>query len=331
MPPEQLEFASPEDRGDNLPEVAASAPAQAPKAEDPPKADEVKAEDQPRDEGGKFAKKERQADPDTEVRIPKARFDEQVAKERERAEAAERRAAELEARLNAQQPKEEQKPDPVNTKIDDLETRIEALQDKRDGFLVDGDTEKAAEVRREIRALEKELRTIEAQTALTKAEQIAAQKFELQSEEQRVNTVVSELESTFSVLRQGSDDFDPRMVNFVLAEQQRLITELKLNPSEALRRAGKETMELFGHKPAGAKADQEEKPETPAEKRQREARAKVADTVARQPASLKDAGLDSDKAGQDKVDLDVSKLTEAEFNALPAAQLAKLRGDFVEE
>ena len=332
MPPEQLEFASPEDRGDNLPEVAAPAQAQAPKAEEPPKLGEVKAEDPPRDEGGKFAKKERQADPDTDVRIPKSRFDEQVAKERDRAEAAERRAAELEARLNAQQPKEE-KPDPVSTKVDDLEARIDALQDKRDGFLVDGDTEKAAEVRREIRALEKELREVERGTLHQEAEQIATRRMEAQTAEQLIDTVVSKLESEFPVLKQGSDDYDPRMVNFVLVEQQRLITELKLTPHEALQRAGKETMELFGHKPAGSKADdtKEEKAETPAEKRQREARAKVADTVARQPASLKDAGLDSDKAGQGKVDLDVNKLTEAEFNALPAAELAKLRGDFVED
>lgn len=330
MPPEQLDFASPEDRGDNLPEVAAPAQVQAPKAEEPPKGGEVKAEDPPRDESGKFAKKERQADPDTEVRIPKSRFDEQVAKERERAEAAERRAAEAEARLNAQQPKEE-KPDPVSTKVDDLETRIEALQDKRDGFLVDGNTEKAAEVRREIRALEKELREVERGALRQEAEQIATRRMEAQTAEQLIDTVVSKLESEFPVLNKASDDFDPRMVNFVLVEQQRLITELKLTPHEALQRAGKETMELFGHKPAGSKVDLEEKPETPAEKRQREARAKVADTVARQPASLKDAGLDSDKAGQDKVDLDVNKLTEAEFNALPAAELAKLRGDFVED
>ena len=329
MPPEQLEFASPEDRGDNLPDVATPAQTQAPKAEEPPKVDEVKTEDQPRDDGGKFAKKERQADPDTEVRIPKSRFDEQVAKERERAEAAERRAAEAEARLNAQQPKEE-KPDPVSTKVDDLEARIEALQDKRDGFLVDGNTEKAAEVRREIRVLEKELREVERGALRQEAEQIAARRMEAQTAEQLIDTVVSKLESEFPVLNKESDDFDPRMVNFVLAEQQRLITELKLTPHEALQRAGKETMELFGHKPAGSKVDREEKPETPAEKRQREARAKVADTVARQPASLKDAGLDSDKAGQGKVDLDVNKLTEAEFNALPAAELAKLRGDFVE-
>ena len=330
MFPEQLEFASPEDRGDTLPDV--TAPATAHKAEEPPKADEGRVDDQPRDEGGKFAKKERQADPDTDVRIPKARFDEQVAKERDRAEAAERRAAELEARLNTQQPKDEQVADPISAKVDDLETRIEALQDKRDGFLVDGDTERAAEARREIRALEKELREVEREAIRNEAAHIAARRLDAQTEEQRIDTVVSSLESEFSVLKQGSYNYDPRMVNFVLAEQQRLITEFKLSPSEALQRAGKETMELFGHKPTGAKTDQskDDVVETPAEKRQREARAKVADTIARQPASLKDAGLDSDKAGQDKVDLDVNKLTEAEFNALPAAQLAKLRGDFVD-
>lgn len=330
MPPEQLEFASPEARGDNIPVAATQANAPAVKTEEPPKADEPRAEDPPRDEGGKFAKKERQADSDSEVRIPKSRFDEQVAKERDRAEAAERRAVELEARLNAQAQKTEPKVDPVAAKVDDLEARIEALHDKRDGFLVDGNIERAAEVRREIRAIEKELREVERNTLRNDAEQIAARRLHTQSEEQRIDTVVSDLESEFSVLRNGSDEYDPRMVNFVLVEQHRLITELKLTPHEALQRAGKETMELFGHKPSGTKGGQEDKPETPADKRRVEARQKVADTMNRQPASLKDAGIDSDKAGQDKADLDVNKLSEAEFNALPAAQLAKLRGDFVE-
>ncbi len=330
MPPEQLEFASPEDRGDNIPVAATQANAPAVKTEETSKVDELRAEDPPRDEGGKFAKKERQADPDSEVRIPKSRFDEQVAKERDRAEVAERRAAELEARLNAKAQKTEPQADPVAAKVDDLEARIEALHDKRDGFLVDGNIERAAEVRREIRAIEKELREVERNTLRNDAEQIAARRLDTQSEEQRIDTVVSDLESEFSVLRKGSDEYDPRMVNFVLVEQQRLIDELRLSPHEALSRAGKETMELFGHKPSGTKGEQEDKPETPADKRRVEARQKVADTMNRQPASLKDAGIDSDKAGQDKADLDVNKLSEAEFNALPAAQLAKLRGDFVE-
>lgn len=330
MPPEQLQFASPEDRGDNIPVAAPQANAPAVKMEEPPKVDEPRVEDPPRDEGGKFAKKDRQADPDSEVRIPKSRFDEQVAKERDRAEVAERRAVELEARLNAQAQKTEPKVDPVAAKVDDMEARIEALHDKRDGFLVDGNIERAAEVRREIRAIEKELREVERNTLRNDAEQIAARRLDTQSEEQRIDTVVSDLESEFSVLRNGSDEYDPRMVNFVLVEQQRLIDELRLSPHEALSRAGKETMELFGHKPSGTKGGQEDKPETPADKRRVEARQKVADTMSRQPASLKDAGIDSDKAGQDKADLDVNKLSEAEFNALPAAQLAKLRGDFVE-
>ena len=56
MPPEQLEFASPEDRGDNIPVAAPQANAPAAKMEEPPKVDEPRDEDPPRDEGGKFAK-----------------------------------------------------------------------------------------------------------------------------------------------------------------------------------------------------------------------------------------------------------------------------------
>ena len=327
---DNLEFASPEDRGDNLPEVAPATPKAADPAPEGKKPEEQtpKTDDQPRDEGGKFAKKERAAD--DEVRIPKSRFDEQVAKERERAEAAERRAAELEARLNAQKVEEAQKPDPVTTKVNNLEAKIEGLQDKRDGFLVDGNVEKAAEVRREIRALEKELRDVERNALRSEAEQIAARKLDTQTEEQRIDSVVSELESQFSVLKSGSEDFDPRMVNFVLVEQQRLITELKLSPHEALKRAGKETMELFGHKAKGEVEQKDEQDETQAEKRQREARAKAADTAKRQPASLKETGLDSDKAGKTTVDVDVNKLSDKEFGSLPQEELARLRGDFLE-
>ena len=54
--------------------------------------------------------------------------------------------------------------------------------------------------------------------------------------------------------------------------------------------------------------------------------AKNLDTQRRQSPSMKDAGMDSDKAGiKDKID--VSKLTPEEFAALPEATKAKLRGD----
>lgn len=319
-----------EDRGDNWTPTEPAPKPEPANVETPKEELDEKADEQPRDEGGKFAKKDR-GERDDDVRIPKSRFDEQVAKERERAEAAERRLAELEAKVNAQQSKEEEKPDPVATKVDELEAKIEALQDKRDGFLVDGNTEKAAEARKEIRALERELRNVERDVIRSEAEQIATTKLNTQTEVQRIDTVVSDLESSFSVLRKGSDDFDPRMVNFVLVEQQRLIDELKLAPHEALARAGKETMELFGHKKAEPKGEKEEKgAPTPADKRRAEALSKAVDVAKRQPQSIKEVGLDSDKSGKDTVDLDPNKLTDNEFASLSATELAKMRGDFIE-
>jgi hypothetical protein len=52
------------------------------------------------------------------------------------------------------------------------------------------------------------------------------------------------------------------------------------------------------------------------------------DTQARQPASMRDVGMDSDKAGV-KGDIDVSKLSADEFAALPESTKAKLRGDLL--
>ena len=80
MPPEQFEFefASPEDRGDNIPVAATQANAPAVKMEEPPKLDEPRTEDPPRDEGGKFAKKERQFQQEAEIRQQQASQDAEI-------------------------------------------------------------------------------------------------------------------------------------------------------------------------------------------------------------------------------------------------------------
>lgn len=324
-----------EDRGDNWTPPAQATPTQTPVVEGKKDDDKVeekddKAEDQPRDEAGKFAKKDR--GPEEEVRIPKSRFDEQVAKERQRAEEAERRLAAVEARLNSLQPKTEEvaKPDPVATQVETLEAKIEELQDKRDGFLVDGNTEKAAEARKGIRALERELRALERDGLRAEAEQIASRKLETQTEEQRIETVVSNLEGEFPVLRQGADEFDGRMVNLVMAEAERLAKEDKLSPHEALAKAGKDIMELFGHKSAAKAKDEPKSEPNPGEKRKAEALAKAIEVAKKQPQSIKEVGMDSDKSGKDTVNLDPNKLDDKEFASLTRDELAKMRGDFIE-
>ena len=87
-------------------------------------------EDQPRDANGKFARKEREAT------IPKSRFDEQVRKERERAEAAERRLAEIE---------QQRRQVARGADIDQLAAQVADLRAKERKAMFTGDEKAAAE------------------------------------------------------------------------------------------------------------------------------------------------------------------------------------------
>lgn len=310
-----------EDRGDNF--TPGALEVKGPEAKDPElkEPDEKQEDDQPRGPDGKFAKKDDGQPADQ--RIPKARFDEAVNKERERAEAAERRLAELEARLTKSEPA---KPtvDPRTAEVDTLDSKIVELHSKRDGFLADGNAEKASELLREIRAEERKLMRLEAEMI---AEEKAGRATSQASEESLVDGVVATLESTYEVLRKGSETYNERMIDLVVAEQQRLMAT-GLSPSKALLKAGTDIMELVGQKKT-TETKEETKGEDLKEARRKEALAKNLDTAKRQPGALKDVGLDSNAAGAKSVNLEVDKMTDKEFGALSEEQLANLRGDFV--
>lgn len=310
-----------EDRGDDFTPVVSEVKEPEAKGPDDKESEEKEGEDQPRGPDGKFAKKDDGQPADQ--RIPKARFDEAVNKERERAEAAERRLAELEARLTKSEPT---KPtvDPRTAEVDTLDSKIVELHAKRDGFLADGNAEKASELLREIRAEERKLMRLEAEMI---AEEKAGRATSQASEESLVDGVVATLESTYEVLRKGSETYNERMIDLVVAEQQRLMAT-GLSPSKALLKAGTDIMELVGQKKTTETKD-ETKGEDLKESRRKEALAKNLDTAKRQPGALKDVGLDSNAAGAKSVNLEVDKMTDKEFGALSEEQLANLRGDFV--
>ena len=74
----------------------------------------------------------------------------------------------------------------------------------------------------------------------------------------------------------------------------------------------------------------EAKPEpakTKADERKATATKKGLAAAAAQPAALDRVGMDSDKVGISKID--VNSLTQEEFARLPESTLARLRGDFV--
>lgn len=310
-----------EDRGDDFTPVVSEVKEPEKKEPEKKEPEEKEDDDQPRGPDGKFAKKDDGQPADQ--RIPKARFDEAVNKERERAEAAERRLAELEARLTKSEPT---KPtvDPRTAEVDTLDSKIVELHAKRDGFLADGNAEKASELLREIRAEERKLMRLEAEMI---AEEKAGRATSQASEESLVDGVVATLESTYEVLRKGSETYNERMIDLVVAEQQRLMAT-GLSPSKALLKAGTDIMELVGQKKT-TETKEETKGEDLKEARRKEALAKNLDTAKRQPGALKDVGLDSNAAGAKSVNLEVDKMTDKEFGALSEEQLANLRGDFV--
>lgn len=297
------------DRGDDFtptedkPEPEAAAEEEVGEKEEAPADDAAEEEDPPRDELGRFAKRD-------EPRIPKARFDEAVAKERARAEALERQLAELQA-AQAQVKRQED--------TGKLEAEITALERQRAQLLLDGEADKAAEIAMTIRAKERQL-------AIEESRSMTAQAKEQAREEIRLELTVERLENEYPELNPESDAYDEDLVELVLARQKSLVERNRMSPSKALAQAATSIMARFGAQKAEA-GEQKGLKSTVADRKQAQVK-KNLEALKKQPASTKDAGMDSDKMGE-KLLPDVSKMTYEEFEALPEATKAKLRGDFV--
>lgn len=301
------------DRGDNFepeveietPEVEVKEPEVEAKVDEPEvkepevKEPEAKVEEPVRDDKGRF--------------IPKSRFDEQVGKERTRAEAAERRAAELEAQLRDRETR-------VNTET--VETEIVALEKEYTKAVLQGDEDKAAELMRDIRHKERSIQ-------LAETSRVATSTSVATREQIMVDSVIDQLEATYPVLDEHSGDHDPAVVEKVLKWQNYYMTQERMPASRALQAAANEVLGSPGE-PAGKSTlkDAEKGADKGAERKAAAVEKNIAASKA-QPASSKAVGEDSDKAGVTSK-VDYGKLTAEERAALPEATLSRLRGDFFE-
>lgn len=267
--------------------------------------EESAVEDKPRNDKGQF-----------EARIPKSRFDEAVGKERAAREAAEQRLAEAERNLR------EREVEQVKTdEFDKMEEAIAELEKKHTKLLLDGNEEEAAKVMKEIRLSERRL-------SVAEGEARAVARVSENLERERLEMTVAQLQATYPVLNDQSEQYDDDITEFVLSKQRALMAKESLTPSVALKRAADEVMKRFAApevkpEPAGLDAAA-----VVTERKQAQI-AKNLDTAKRQPANLKDTGLDSDKAGQTTTLPDASKMTEAEYGALPESLKARMRGDII--
>lgn len=306
------------DRGDDWTPTTETPPAAATTTEETVDDDvkvatgETETTEPARDATGKFAPKPK-TDEGADYKIPKQEFDRRINKERERAETAERLLAEA-TRANNQIQR--------NADVTKLEAEVGELREQEHKALIQGDSAKARELAAEADRLNRQI-------AIQQAGDMTAAAKDAALESMRMELAIENIETNYPQLDENSEEFDQDITDDVLDKQRGYMERERLSPSKALLKAVKYVM---GRQAAPAATEPAKTGLSAASKgldRKAAAVAKNLDAAARQPASTKPVGADSDKHGQTKDIPEASQMTFAEFSALPDATKAKMRGDFV--
>jgi hypothetical protein len=229
--------------------------------------------------------------------IPKRRLDDVVAKQRK----AEQEAAELRKELAEALAKAEAIP-----AIDIL-----ALSKQRSEATLDGDLEKAAQIDKQIYEASK---------------QVAAEPIDMEALESRVEAKM-ELKATltsvfeeYPQLDTDSDSFDEELNSEALVFQSAYLHQ-GYSPAEAVRRAANAAIRVV--RPELLTAT--EAPKVAAKARKTNVKGNV-DASNAQPPKM-NQGESGGKTSSEMID--INKLTDEEFDALPEATRARMRGDLV--
>ena len=262
----------------------------------------------PRGPDGKFTKKEKS--PDEEPRIPKSRFDSAISKERARAEAAERRLAEIDAAQGQIQ---------RNADLSQLEGKLRELRAQEHKAVLLGDTDKAAQLADEADRLNRHI-------AIAQSKDMSAADKGHALEQMRMELTLERILDQYPFLNESNEDFDQDLVDDINDKQAGLMSRRGMSPSKALVEAVRHVM---GQREASSPAAKGKALGAPVLGRKEAAVAKNLDAARRTPASTRVVGADSDKHGQTGPLPAVNDMTFEEFNALPEKTKAKMRGDFL--
>lgn len=264
---------------------------------------------------------------DAAVSIPKSRFDEAVGKERQRAEAAEKKSKELEDR-------ETQRNQGVT--LDKLRKELDELEDKLEAKMAEGSPEERKAIRTAIRAKSEELADAKVSQAENRARALAV-------EQTRYDTLVERTEKEYPFLVPDSAGFNEALTKDLL-EMKMGFEHAGMSSTQALNRAVellKPALETARPKPkaeekkpeekdeaaklaeAKAKAEEAAKGKAEEARRREEAVKKGVEAAQGTPAKPGAAGL-TDK---DAKVVDVKKISDKDFDKLPEDEMKRLRGD----
>ena len=228
-----------------------------------------------------------------EPMIPKSRFDEVLAKQKA-----------LQKKLDeALTPKIEDVKESPDFDFDTKESEYQTL-------VMEGETDKATQLRKEIREAEKQQMMFEVQTKM-------GQTVNQNQEQVDLQTKAAQLESIYPMLNQADPSFDQDKTNEVLELRDAYMTQGYLS-ADALQKS----VDLLMQKPTVQEAQKVDPVQKEITQKKKIANTnKKIEAAEKQPPAMK---------GQNRSDkkVDVNTLSTEEFAALPDETLRRMRGDF---
>lgn len=296
-PPETVEEA--ELRAEETEEAAEAAP------EEPE--EELTASEETKEEEAEVEEEPEDGAPDNMV--PHSRFNEVNEKKK----AAELRAKELEDRIKALEAANAE-PEPEPEPAYDFDAKEEEYM----AAVLEGDADKAKEIRSEIRTQEHKIYSME-------AAQTAQDTTQMSKEQERFLDKTTELEERFPVLNDKSDDFDMETTDVVIALYEGLQKTGKYDTPEAALEAA--AQQILGTQTVAEPEDTTEVEDDAATKNsdaKKKAGAKKAAAAKRQPNRMQGGtnDVDAERVGK------VMEISDEEWDNLPESRKREMRGDY---
>ncbi|MBD3815246.1 MAG: hypothetical protein IE913_02065 [Halothiobacillus sp.] len=248
--------------------------------------------------------------PRDDIRVPKSRLDDEIAKRRQ----AEQEAANLRefiSRLTKQQAAQQGQPQQEEQSAFDEAAKIKAEYDA----LIEGDTEKALAIRREI---SEHQRRVLLQEVQMQSQGIDARMRDDLAFNERLQTVVA----TFPVFNEASEQFNPNLAQMAVRMGDAYVAQHGMTRTQALERTVMDLVEAGVLTPAQARQTEQAAPAlaptpmsapAPAQKQDPGLERKVA-AINKQPPST-NAG--SSRGTTDNVKVNPATMTQDEWESLP--------------
>lgn len=244
-------------------------------------------------------------------RIPLARHEKILQKERDARAAAERELKKYQGGAQVAG---------LNQDIGKAEDALSISEKEYTKLITDGETEKAAAKMAEIRRMEREINDVKGDAKIAAAVARA-------TESARYDNALERIESQYPLLDPDHEDYD----DDVMSEVVELTNGYKAQgytPTEALQKAVRK--ELGTKTAAQTKAvtvAPRVDPKDVAAARRKEAAEKAISAVEATPASITKVGIDGDKLGGGLSAKAIMGMSQKEFAGLSEESLSRLRGD----